>query len=391
MREFRADLHIHTCLSPCAQREMVPTAIVKRAKAAGLDMIGICDHNSAENAAAVGAAGRRESLCVIPGIEIASQEEVHVLGLFPAERDVLDVQKVVYENLPGENDEEAFGPQTVVDDRDRATGANRRLLIGASRLGLEAVVRVIHDHRGLAIASHVDRQSFGLIGQLGFIPPGLALDALEVSAAGKIGAWGDWPVVRSSDAHCLEDIGKGSSRFWAEEPGLDEIGRALRNEGGRRASAAMEDLSLHILDIVENSLAASASRIEIRIAEDTRQDLLTLEIADDGKGMDPETCRRTLDPFFTTRTTRKVGLGLPLLAQAAQQAGGRVEVASQPGRGTTVKAEFRLSHPDLKPLGDIAETLRAILAGRPQLSLCFEYRRDSQLVGKLYSDPHERS
>jgi len=206
MRVLRADLHIHTCLSPCAQREMVPTAIVKRAKAAGLDMIGICDHNSAEN-----------------------------------------------------------------------------------------------------------------------------------------------------------------------------------------AGATMEDLSLHILDIVENSLAAGASRIEIRITEDTRQDLLALEISDNGKGMDPETARRTLDPFFTTRTTRKVGLGLPLLAQAAEQAGGRLEVVSGPGRGTTVRAEFRLSHPDMKPLGDVAETLRAILAGRPGLSLCFEHRRDSKLVGKLSSDPHERS
>ncbi len=391
MREFRADLHIHTCLSPCAQREMVPTAIVKRAKAAGLDMIGICDHNSAENAAAVGAAGQRESLCVIPGIEITSQEEVHLLGLFRTQRDALRVQDVVYENLPGENDEEAFGPQTVVDDEDRATGVNGRLLIGASQLELEEVVRVIHDHRGLAIASHVDRQSFGLIGQLGFIPSGLGLDALEVSAAGAAGDWGNYPVVRSSDAHCLEDIGKGSSRFFAEEPGLDEIGRALRNEGGRRVSTTMEDLSLHILDIVENALTACASRIEIRIAEDAQQDLLTLEIADNGKGMDPQTRQRTLDPFFTTRTTRRVGLGLPLLAQAAEQAGGGLEVVSEPGRGTTVRAQFRLSHPDLKPMGDVADTIRTILAGRPELSLRFEYRKGSELVASLDSDPHQRS
>jgi signal transduction histidine kinase len=153
----------------------------------------------------------------------------------------------------------------------------------------------------------------------------------------------------------------------------------------------MQDLSLHILDIVENSLAASASRIEIVIVEDTRADSLSLEIRDNGRGMDPETRTKALDPFFTTRTTRRVGLGLPLLAQAARQGGGTFEIASEPGRGTAVKAVFRLSHPDRKPLGDVAETLRAILCGRPELDLRFEYRRDSELIASLGSDrPRER-
>ena len=100
----------------------------------------------------------------------------------------------------------------------------------------------------------------------------------------------------------------------------------------------MEDLSLHILDIVENALAASARAVEILIVEDAEQDRLSLEIRDDGKGMDEETRRRALDPFFTTRTTRRIGLGLPLLAQAAQASGGRLELESAPGRGTTVRA-----------------------------------------------------
>ena len=142
----------------------------------------------------------------------------------------------------------------------------------------------------------------------------------------------------------------------------------------------MEDLSLHILDIMENSIAALASRIELTIAEDTLDDLLSLEIRDNGKGMDAEARSKALDPFFTTRTTRRVGLGLPLLAQAARQSGGTFELISEPGKGTTVKAAFQPSHLDMKPLGDIAETLRMILVSRPELDLRFRYTQDSKLI-----------
>ncbi|MHC4426110.1 MAG: PHP domain-containing protein, partial [Planctomycetota bacterium] len=181
MRKVRADLHLHTCLSPCADAQMQATAIVKRAKKVGLDMIGICDHNSAENVAAVVKAGAREGLPVIAGIEITSSEEAHILGLFDTERDLMPLQDEVYENLSGENNEEACGPQTIVDEWDRVVGTNRRLLIGATALTVEQVVEAIHRRAGLAIASHVDRERFSLIGQLGFVPEGLSLDALEVS------------------------------------------------------------------------------------------------------------------------------------------------------------------------------------------------------------------
>ncbi len=383
MKELRADLHVHTCLSPCAEPEMVPTAIVRQARRRGLNMIGICDHNSAENVAAVAAAGKRESIAVVPGIEVTSREEVHLLGLFKTHQELMRMQSVVYENLPGENDEKAFGSQSVVDEWDRVTGVNTNLLIGATNLTLEDVVGAIHDFGGLAIASHVDRESFGLVGQLGFIPEGLELDALEISPQASNKRWGDFALVTSSDAHCLSDIGKSYSLFLVEEGTVEEVRKALRGEDGRRVSISMQDLSLHILDVVENSIAASASRIVIRIAEDTRKDRLFLEIKDNGQGMDAEAQERALDPFYTTRTTRRVGLGLPLLAQAAREAGGSLRIDSGPGRGTTVQAEFQLSHPDLKPLGDIAETLRTILGGRPELELHFEYRRDDQVIAEL--------
>ena len=138
----------------------------------------------------------------------------------------------------------------------------------------------------------------------------------------------------------------------------------------------MEDLSLHILDIVENSIRARASKINIKIVEDTRRDLLTIEIKDDGKGIDKETMKKVLDPFFTTKTTRKVGLGLALLKQSARESGGDVEIESKVGTGTRVKAVFNYSHIDRKPMGDIAATLITLIAGNPEVDFIYEHVND---------------
>ncbi len=141
----------------------------------------------------------------------------------------------------------------------------------------------------------------------------------------------------------------------------------------------MEDLSLHILDIAENSISSSAKRIEIRIEECPDKDLLTIEIKDDGKGMDEQAVRKALDPFFTTRTTRKVGLGLSLLAQAARESDGTIELKSKPGEGTTVRATFRPSHPDCKPMGDIIETIRALVASHLEIDFLFEHKTNGSV------------
>ena len=134
----------------------------------------------------------------------------------------------------------------------------------------------------------------------------------------------------------------------------------------------MEDVSLHILDIVENALRAGAKNVLIRLAQSKREDRLVLEVEDDGEGMNEEATKRSLDPFFTTKQGKRVGLGLPLLAQAAEEAGGRLEVHSAPGRGTKVIATFGLSHIDRKPLGDIEETLRCLKATHPEVCFRFE-------------------
>ena len=380
MGKIRADLHMHMCLSPCGDDQMRATAIVEQAGKAGLDMIGICDHNSAENASAVMSAGMRRGLAVIPGMEVTSREEVHILGLFRTTEGLMDLQDVVYENLPGENDQEAFGPQLVIDEKDCVVGTNNKLLIGATSLAVEQVVGAIHQFGGLAIASHIDRERFGIIGQLGFIPEGLGLDAVEVANA-SLSEWDyTYPVVASSDAHYLEDVGRKSTCFEVEQASFDEIARALHSEGGRRIiTAEMEDLSLHILDIAENSIMASAGKIEIKIDEDDAADLLTLEISDDGRGMDEQMLKKALDPFFTTRTTRRVGLGLSLLAQAARESGGKMDVSSRPNEGTRVRATFRLSHPDCKPTGDIAETIQTLVLSHPEINFVLELKTNGSI------------
>ncbi len=138
----------------------------------------------------------------------------------------------------------------------------------------------------------------------------------------------------------------------------------------------MQDLSLHILDIVENSLTAGARRIEIRIDEDLKADRFSLEIKDNGRGMDDQMMKQALDPFFTTKTTRRVGLGLPLLAEACRASEGELILQSCPGQGTTVKAVFRHSHIDRKPLGKVGDTLLAIMIGHPEVELLYDHRKD---------------
>lgn len=140
----------------------------------------------------------------------------------------------------------------------------------------------------------------------------------------------------------------------------------------------MEDLSLHILDIVENAIQAGASLIKIAIEEDLTKDRMRINIEDDGKGMEKKFLEKAFDPFVTSRTTRRVGLGLPLFHQAAKMSGGEVGVESEPGVGTKVSAVFQHSHIDRKPLGDMGQTLMTLIAGRPEIEIRYEHRRDDR-------------
>ncbi len=140
----------------------------------------------------------------------------------------------------------------------------------------------------------------------------------------------------------------------------------------------MEDLSLHILDIVENSIDAGANKIDIKIYENLKKDQLKIEITDDGKGMNEGTVKKALDPFYTTKTVRKVGLGLSLFREAARMANGDFSIQSEAGRGTTVRATFQHTHIDRKPLGDMSKTMTTLIISHPEIHFRYLHKKDNQ-------------
>ncbi|GAB4387737.1 MAG: ATP-binding protein [Thermodesulfovibrionales bacterium] len=137
-------------------------------------------------------------------------------------------------------------------------------------------------------------------------------------------------------------------------------------------------MSLHVLDIAENSIEAGATAVSIAIREDTAEDRLTLTVRDNGRGLDRETAARALDPFYTSKAGKRWGLGIPLLAQAARECDGDFRLESEAGRGASVRASFRLGHIDLKPLGDMGATMAALVCGHPEVRYSFQFERDGK-------------
>jgi hypothetical protein len=221
---------------------------VQKALEQGLDAVAITDHNTAENVVAVREAAERiardsqqappqRQLVVFGGMEINTMEEIHILALFQNDEELFSMQELIYNNLPGENNPDYFGPQYIVDSKDYVEGINEHLLIGATTLSLERIIDAVHERSGLVIASHIDRESFSLISQLGFVPPDLELDAVEFSPyyrdsqvePAKI----NFPSVFFSDSHQPEDIGRICTVFYVEQPTIEEIRKAFRADNGR--------------------------------------------------------------------------------------------------------------------------------------------------------------
>jgi hypothetical protein len=238
VKPFAADLHLHTALSPCAEDEMTPPAIVLAAIEAGLDIIAICDHNSAGNVAAVQQMAleyAEGSLEVLAGIEITTAEEVHLVGLFPTAQAAELAGNTVSATLPTlAAASRVYGEQFLLDARGAILGKEPRTLSMASALSLAEAVLLIRQHGGLAVPAHVDRPSFSVTSQLGFVPEDLHFDAIEISAAGcRAGrpaafAYLGLPMLTSSDAHFLSDIGGSRTMFLLEAPTFVEIAGALR-------------------------------------------------------------------------------------------------------------------------------------------------------------------
>jgi PHP family Zn ribbon phosphoesterase len=207
-------------------------------------MVAICDHNTAGNAAAVQEAAGG-ALAVIAGIEVTTEEEVHVLGLFPDAAAARTVGDEVRATLP---DQEAsagkFGRQLLMDAEGRILGVEGKMLVAASAFDLAEAVELIRKHGGLAIAAHVNRPSFSVIAQLGMFPPDVRFDAIEISALVPISSVADQiesvklPILIGSDSHDLSDVGSSRTEFEVAEADFAELSLALRGTGGRRCVCA---------------------------------------------------------------------------------------------------------------------------------------------------------
>ena len=233
------DLHIHTLLSPCAGIEMIPVNIVRRALELGIDMIAITDHNAVGNASSVIDFARKYApeLVVLPGIEITSREEVHILGILPTVETAMELESVIHRHLVDAPGKDYTTSQLIVDDEANFIRYEEHFLLGATDFSVEEISDLIHSFDGIVIPAHVDRESFGLIYTLGFFPRNLNIDAVEVSKFAteekiemvRRSLPYDVPIISSSDAHFLEDFVKPRTFLKLREKTFEGLRDAFRN------------------------------------------------------------------------------------------------------------------------------------------------------------------
>lgn len=245
MRTYRADLHIHTLLSPCGELSMSPAVIVSQALRKKLDIIGITDHNSTRQAALVSMLGAQKGLFVLQGAEVTTREEVHCLAFFegPAELEVF--QEYLDDNIPAfKNDPLIFGDQVVVNEEEEIIYTEERLLINATGISIGELEAFVHTHDGLFIPAHIDRMKNSIYSQLGFLPADLNADALEISKRSTPEEFSrihpeisTCTLLTNSDAHYPEAVGTVFNCLEMEEISFREIKMAIKGIDGRRISA----------------------------------------------------------------------------------------------------------------------------------------------------------
>ncbi len=240
LKFFIADLHIHTVLSACAETEMMPEFIIERAQDLGLNLIAVTDHNSAENAAAMVAAAKGTGIKVLPGMEVQTREEVHMLCLFDTLEQVTAWQENVYAHLPPlKNKENVFGAQIVIGANGTPVGYNDRLLATSTFFSVEQVVQHVKGLKGLCIPCHVDRPAYSMIANLGFIPPNLEIAGVEIShlvtpkqAHARFPQLEKYSLIANGDAHRLKEIARRTTLKMAEAT-VAELALALAGQEGR--------------------------------------------------------------------------------------------------------------------------------------------------------------
>ncbi|WP_430810490.1 MULTISPECIES: PHP domain-containing protein [unclassified Carboxylicivirga] len=246
MKRYKADLHIHTVLSPCGSLDMSPVNIVTKALAAGLDMIGITDHNTTRQCAEVHRVGQLKGLYVLCGAEVTTKEEVHCLTFFENFEKLAAFQVYLDKYLPNiPNDAERFGYQVWVNAEEEIEGQEERLLISAIDQSIDEVEHTVRQLEGLFIPAHIFRPSFSVYSQLGFMPFGIKPDAIEISARYALSEplnnhpeLKAYTVLHSSDAHFPEQIGHHYSLLEMRAPDFQELRMALQGTKGRKVISA---------------------------------------------------------------------------------------------------------------------------------------------------------
>lgn len=209
------DFHIHSALSPCADNEMTPCNIIGMAKIMGHEIIAISDHNSVKNAEAVMKAGQREGINVIPGMEVETMEEVHILTLFKNLETAKFAANIIYDKLPNiKNRPEIFGEQCIMDEFDNIVGYEEKLLLSPAAVSVNELFEIIKNVNGIFIPAHIDRHSYSVLTNLGFIPDDIDIKYVEIS--GNVDSAKDYTnsrpflkkykITRSSDAHRLDNL-----------------------------------------------------------------------------------------------------------------------------------------------------------------------------------------
>jgi 3',5'-nucleoside bisphosphate phosphatase len=233
----KADLHIHTFLSPCGDIGMTPLNIVRKAREKELDLIAVTDHNSTLQGPEVFRIGHREGVAVICGAEITTREEVHCLAYVGSETQRMKLQTYLERHLPHiPNDPEIFGYQLWVDEQEKVLGEAPYLLISALDQTIDQVEAFVHAIGGLFVPAHIERPRNSLLSQLGFVPPGLRADALELSRRIRPADFMEqhpelrkYKIIQSSDSHYIDDLGDIYTLIEMEEPGFEGLEAALKS------------------------------------------------------------------------------------------------------------------------------------------------------------------
>lgn len=241
MKLFRADLHVHTVLSPCAAIEMIPPLIIQESLHSGINLIAITDHNSSANVLSVMKAAQGTELMVIPGMEVQSKEEVHILCYFDTIDQLKEWQKIVDSELPDvENDTDHFGEQFIVDETGEFIRSEDRLLLTSTHMGFSEIYNHVKSLGGLFIPAHVNRKAFGLIANLGLVPTDVKVEGLEISrhiqekdAKITFPQINGYPIIQNGDVHYIDEF-LGSCEYDLEVPSIKDIRLALNSLEGRR-------------------------------------------------------------------------------------------------------------------------------------------------------------